>query len=158
MGSRPLVAGLVLFAGACIGDPSGPTARLRVERLVSATDTAIVGAPGRPLVAPLHFRVVDDRGYPVPGASVAWSVSPGSGQLESPDEITRATGDFQSGWILGTNAAQIQRVGIDVRTREGSGHLDIAAEAVMAIFQSRLSNQIEGAFSEITRRVSERSQ
>src|SRR5689334_21343153 len=34
----------------------------------------------------------------------------------------------------------------------------IAAEAVMAIFQSRLSNQIEGAFSEITRRVSERSQ
>ena len=34
----------------------------------------------------------------------------------------------------------------------------IAAEAVMAIFQSRLSNQIEGAFSEITRRLSERSQ
>jgi DNA-binding transcriptional MerR regulator len=34
----------------------------------------------------------------------------------------------------------------------------IAAEAVMAIFQSRLSSQIEGAFSEITRRLSERSQ
>jgi hypothetical protein len=34
----------------------------------------------------------------------------------------------------------------------------IAAEAVMEIFQSRLSNQIEGAFSEITRRLSERSQ
>jgi DNA-binding transcriptional MerR regulator len=34
----------------------------------------------------------------------------------------------------------------------------IAAEAVMAIFQSRLSNEIEGAFSEITRRLSERSQ
>ena len=30
----------------------------------------------------------------------------------------------------------------------------IAAEAVMAIFQSRLSSQIEGAFSEITRRLS----
>jgi DNA-binding transcriptional MerR regulator len=34
----------------------------------------------------------------------------------------------------------------------------IAAEAVMEIFQSRLSSQIEGAFSEITRRLSERSQ
>jgi DNA-binding transcriptional MerR regulator len=34
----------------------------------------------------------------------------------------------------------------------------IAAEAVMEIFQSRLSSQIEAAFSEITRRLSERSQ
>ena len=34
----------------------------------------------------------------------------------------------------------------------------LAAEAVMAIFQSRLSAQIEGAFGEITRRLSERSQ
>jgi DNA-binding transcriptional MerR regulator len=34
----------------------------------------------------------------------------------------------------------------------------IAAEAVVEIFQSRLSSQIEGAFSEITRRLSERSQ
>jgi DNA-binding transcriptional MerR regulator len=34
----------------------------------------------------------------------------------------------------------------------------IAAEAVMAIFQRQLSSQIEGAFSEITRRLSERSQ
>jgi DNA-binding transcriptional MerR regulator len=32
----------------------------------------------------------------------------------------------------------------------------IASEAVMAIFQQRLSTQVEGAFSEITRRLSER--
>jgi DNA-binding transcriptional MerR regulator len=33
----------------------------------------------------------------------------------------------------------------------------IASEALMAIFQRQLSNQIEGAFSEITRRLSERT-
>ena len=33
----------------------------------------------------------------------------------------------------------------------------IAAEALIAIFQQRLSTQIEGAFGEITRRLSERT-
>ena len=33
----------------------------------------------------------------------------------------------------------------------------VASEAVMAIFQRRLSEQIEGAFEEITRRLSERA-
>jgi hypothetical protein len=33
----------------------------------------------------------------------------------------------------------------------------IAAEALMAIFQQRLSTQIEDAFAEITRRLSERA-
>jgi hypothetical protein len=34
----------------------------------------------------------------------------------------------------------------------------IASEALMAIFQQRLSTEIEGAFREITRRLSEREQ
>ncbi len=103
-----LVATLVCLIG-CLGDPVGPGGTLVVRRL-SPLDSMLVGAPGRPLPAPITFQVVDGDGRPVPGAVLTWTVAGADGRVDHAPGATDSRGEASVLWQLGTKASEGQQL------------------------------------------------
>ncbi len=55
----------------------------------------------QPLASPVEVRVSAGDGGPVPGATVAWSVTSGSGSLSSMSTVTDDDGSASVSWTLG---------------------------------------------------------
>ena len=117
---------LILWLGACLGDPVGPLGLLTVQ--VVGLDS-LQGAPGRPLPQ-LAVRVVDGAGRSLAGASVAWSVVAGGGRVDSSGDVTDAAGVVRAQWVLGTKAGDPQRLQARVRV---AGHTGEAAFSAIAV-------------------------
>jgi hypothetical protein len=114
-----LVLGSVL---ACSDDPTGPSAQVLVQ-LQPAGDSVRLGAPGQALDRPVLFRALDPATRrPVAGATVVWTVT-GGGRLDSPSGVTDDDGYFDAVWVLGTRAADAQKLSAEVLQprRDGVG-------------------------------------
>jgi hypothetical protein len=110
------LGGLLILA-ACLGDPVGPDAPLRLV-LVEPFDTLFTGAPATALSGSIVLRVVDGKGAPVAGVRATWmSEGAHSSVAEATSEADRE-GLLRANWILGTNAAEVQRLRVWVHTQE----------------------------------------
>ncbi len=120
-----LVTTLLCLLG-CLGDPLGPGGTLIVRRL-SPSDSILVGAPGRPLPAPIVFQAVDGGGRPVPAATVVWTVVGTNGRVEQATGITDARGVVSAIWVLGTKAAETQGLSLDVAVGRHTAQISVRA-------------------------------
>jgi Big-like domain-containing protein len=78
--------------------------------------------PGRrrqPVATAPVVRVVDRFGNPVPGASVAWQVTAGQGEVDAANTTTDADGKATVGWTLGTRTI-VQKLTAAIGTIPGS--------------------------------------
>ena len=76
----------------------------------------------QPLASPVEVRVTAGDGSPVPGATVTWSVTSGSGSLSSMSTVTDDDGRTSVSWTLGPN------VGLNSITAAAGG-VDATANA-----------------------------
>src|SRR5436190_9229256 len=124
----PVLVGTLSCLIGCLGDPVGPGGVLVVRRL-SPVDSLVVGAPGRPLSAPVSFQVVDGDGRPVPGAVVRWTVTGTDARFEQASGATDANGQLGAVWVLGTRASDAQALSVRVETRKHAGAATLGAIA-----------------------------
>ena len=116
MSSRLLVAFGVLFVVVACGDgavdPQTDNPVPTVLRTISGDDQ--LQRPGSALAEPLVVVVQDQNGQAMAGATLAWSVSEGSGSLAA-SNTTDASGSATATWTLGTEEG-LQRVTVDAST------------------------------------------
>ena len=74
--------------------------------ITQVSPTELKGAAGTALASPLVVRVTDDRGDPVNGAAVTFSVRSGQGQISPGEALTGRDGTVRVEWVLGQGAAQ----------------------------------------------------
>jgi uncharacterized protein YjdB len=79
-------------------------------QLVSGDDQR--GTVGQPLPEPLHVRVVDAAGNPVPGVTVSWRVDSGDGSIDSHSGATNAAGEATAVWRLGIRPGRQNAAGV----------------------------------------------
>jgi serine/threonine protein kinase/alpha-tubulin suppressor-like RCC1 family protein len=75
-------------------------------RISAAADAERRGAAGEQVQPPLQVRVADERGEPVAGVPVRFSVVRGDGRVTPDVEVTGADGIARAAWVLGSAAAQ----------------------------------------------------
>ena len=121
---------LCLSLAACVGDPTGPRGAPAVERVGGASDTLLIGAPGRALAEPVAFRVRDGEGRPVPGARVRWAILAGNGRLEQVAEGTGSDGIVRAVWVLGTRAGVGQQLQVDAYLGSHAASAEVEAVAI----------------------------
>ncbi|HWK88496.1 MAG TPA: Ig-like domain-containing protein, partial [Longimicrobium sp.] len=99
---------LALLAGTACEDPVGkekPGPPAGVEVVSGNGQTA---AAGQAAADSLAVRVTDERGNPVPGAAVVWSVRSGGGSIAPLTTTTGADGVARAAWTLGTRVDSVQ--------------------------------------------------
>ena len=97
-------------------DSTSQIAEFRAVAKAGAPDTlsaaSVLAQPGRrrqPVGTAPVVLVVDRYGNPVPGASVAWQVTSGQGQVDAPSTVTDTKGKATVGWTLGS-ASIVQKL------------------------------------------------
>jgi hypothetical protein len=129
---RKALLGLVTLAivsSGCLGEPVGPNGQIVVEVLGAPADSALIGAPGRPLSQPVCVRVTDGEGHPLGGLEMIWNVSGVNARLDERDLTTGPDGSARATWILGTRAGEIQRLQVEARTSRHRGSVGLVAVA-----------------------------
>jgi hypothetical protein len=120
---------LVLALSACLGDPVGPGA-LEVTVEGAGVDTEWVGAPGEAIPGGVRLRITDYAGRPLPAASLVWEVVGRNAQVLAPASQSNSEGVATAGWLLGTDAAEEQRLQVTVRTSGHQRQIVLQARAV----------------------------
>jgi len=105
----------------------GPGGTLVLHRL-SPLDSVLVGAPGRPIPTAITFQAADEDGRPVAGAVIIWTVAGTNGRVDQAPAATDSRGQLSALWVLGSRAAEEQRLTAQVTV--GKYH---AAATVTAI-------------------------
>ena len=106
---RSSIALVALTLAGCAAETSSPAVADHFE-VVQAPAT---GIPGRPLDSLLIVRLVDERGAPLAGVEVRWSVDPGSGTIAPTSSTTQHDGTASAVWTLGLGGDdQSVRVGL----------------------------------------------
>lgn len=114
-----LLAFLLLgIVSACGDDPGGPPTPAAVEPLTSSPISATAGAS-----VSLAVRVVDNRGNPVPGVAVSWTVLSGGGTISG--GASGQDGRAEAVWVLGVQPGE-QRAQATV---DGAGSALFTADA-----------------------------
>ena len=101
--ARVVVAGLPAVGFTATATTQGVP--LQLARIAGNGQSAEVGTG---LADSLEVQLRTPAGAPVRGATVRWSVSPGSGTLSSSPDITDAQGRSRAAWTLGTVAGALQ--------------------------------------------------
>ena len=105
------------------GGPTGPGSQPASMEVVSGLGQRAL--PGRSLAAAVVVQVVDARGRPVPGATVAFAPAAGHGEADPASAATGADGRAASTWTLGAG------VGVQsLRVSAADTVVSVAAEAV----------------------------
>jgi len=130
---RSLVALSALALAACAAETSSPAVPGRLE-VVMGGDQA--GIPARSLDTLVVVRLVDDRGDPISGAAVSWTVTGGGGRLEAPGATTGTDGLAAARWIMGATP--------------GPQQLHISASGVDAIEVSAEARGLQGLAVAVT--------
>jgi hypothetical protein len=92
----------------------------------------MLGAPGEAM-PDLTIRVTDVGGVPIAGAMVDWTVEGQGARVVASQVETDAAGAAQTGWVLGTNAAEVQQLHVSVRMPGNETQLVVQAQAVAHI-------------------------
>jgi hypothetical protein len=95
------------------------------SRLAIVRGSGQRGTVGERLDQTLVTRVVDPLGRPVAGVAVRFEVAAGGGTVVPLRDVSAADGTVQADWILGTSAADAQRIEV---------HLDAVEPPYTAIF------------------------
>jgi len=127
--TRAVFAAL-LAAGACVDDPTGAGGAVFLRRASGPEDSVLAGAPGQPLPAPVALRVLDGNGNPVARAIVHWSVVGGNGRVENVSGLSDEQGRVEAVWVLGTVAADSQRLAVEVQAGGRTAAATITAVAI----------------------------
>ncbi|MGH7537097.1 MAG: hypothetical protein ACREMF_00560 [Gemmatimonadales bacterium] len=122
------VGPLLLLAG-CLSDPLGPKALL-IETPTIPPGLVLTGAPGQLLNEQVRVRTVNEDGRPVAGAAVRWVVVGTNARVESAATFTGRDGSADAAWVLGTVAAEAQRLAVEVRTTGHAAATEFSAVAV----------------------------
>lgn len=94
------------FAAAC-NDSTGPKGP-RAQVVTAFSGNGQSGTVGAALALPLVARVTDSTGKPVPGATVTFAVTSGSGTVSPPSAQTDTGGRAQTALTLGQSAGQVE--------------------------------------------------
>lgn len=110
-------------SGRVLAGTTPGTARIEAALLTGQTDTALLtvrapasqlavvsgngqtGTVAAPLAQPAVVVALDAAQTPVPGATVIWSVTGGTGTVAPETTITDTAGRAQAGWTLGTSTS-----------------------------------------------------
>jgi hypothetical protein len=92
-----------VLAGGCGDDPTPPETRVAGQLGVFSGD-AQTATVGQRLAQPLTVQVLDDRGAPMPGQTIAFIVTMGGGSLDATSGVTDAEGKTATRWTLGMTA------------------------------------------------------
>jgi hypothetical protein len=107
-------AALVFFTG-CLSVGEGPDG-IAVLVIISGNTQTL--APGSTNAAPLVVRALDASAAPLPGATVTWTVSQGSGTVSAATTITDDSGEasvnFTPGNATGANQIKASSSGLTV--------------------------------------------
>jgi hypothetical protein len=115
---------------ACEENPAGAGGVVLLRRLGGAQDSVLVGAPGRPLAQPVAFQVLDGNGAPIARAAARWTVLAGDGSVEGGMGVSDPQGRIEAGWVLGTVAADTQRLVVEVQGGAHTAAVTVTAVAV----------------------------
>jgi adhesin/invasin len=119
---------LAILAG-CGGDSAGLHSPVAAALRVAGGDKQ-TGAAGSPLAQPIVVEVVDAGGSPVPGTSVTFTVTAGSGTVSASSASSDASGRATTQWTLGTKAGDAQQLAVSVASSASVPSLAITAAAV----------------------------
>jgi hypothetical protein len=98
-----LVLGLIVAGLGCGGDSaSGPSTPSSPASLVAVSPQSQTGTAGAPVAAPIVVRVLDSKGAPLSGVTVAFAVTGGGGSVSPLTAITASDGQASAAWTLGT--------------------------------------------------------
>lgn len=103
---------LAILAG-CAADTASPPVADHFELVQGG---AQAGIAGRALDSLVVVRLLDDRGAPIPGVAVSWSVDPGAGSVAPATAETGPDGTVAAAWTLGlaTDTPALTVSGADV--------------------------------------------
>jgi len=112
---RSLAAAALLFLGGCLSIDQAPSG-IAVLLIVSGNNQTI--APGSTNASPLVVRALDAGAAPLPGSTVTWSVSQGSGSVSAATTLTddagQASVNFTPGSATGTSQVKATSEGLTV--------------------------------------------
>jgi adhesin/invasin len=113
---------LIVSLAACADSGARPARRSPSElHMASGNDQA--GVVGAPLPQPIVVKLIDDRGKPVVGHSIAFEVV-GGGGIPTADTATTDTGGVaQVHWILGDSVSDYQRMNVHAVDRASGKRL-----------------------------------
>lgn len=120
-----LTAALALVAcrGSTGTEPPGPPAGLAVVSTVPAAAPA-----GAPLPDSVAVKVTDAEGRGVPGVTVRWTVTAGSGSVRPVETPTGPEGVARTAWTMGLHAGE-QRLTASIATATGAAAQTVATVA-----------------------------
>jgi hypothetical protein len=119
---RSFIALSALALAACTAETSSPAIPGRLEVVMGG---AQVGVPARSLDTLVGIRLVDDRGDPIPGATIHWEVTGGGGRLDEAGATTGTDGVATARWIVGATPGP-QRLHVSA---SGVDAIEVGAEA-----------------------------
>ncbi len=90
----------------------------------------LVGAPGQPLSTPVTVEATEGDGTPVAWAQITWTVTGKNARVEQASGLTDNSGRATAVWVLGTVAADSQRLsaGVVLGNEEGVGTVKAVAQ------------------------------
>lgn len=112
---RSLAAAALISFGGCLSIDAAPEG-IGVLIIVSGNNQTL--APGSTNAAPLVVRALDQNGAPLPGETVTWGISQGSGAVSASTTITdnegNASVNFTAPTATGTNSIRASAEGLTV--------------------------------------------
>jgi hypothetical protein len=89
--------------GACSNDSTSPTGAITSASVIVVTGGLAQTAPaGTTLATPIMIQVRDASGIPVPGVTVTFAPTTGSGSVTIATAVSDSTGSAKVTWTLGT--------------------------------------------------------
>lgn len=126
---RPALLILTGLAAACLADPVGP-GELQIAIQGGSTDTVWAGAPGERMSGDIRLLITGGAGGPLPGALLTWTASGTNARTLTPASQSDASGGATTGWLLGTDASEEQRLEVTVRAIGRERQVTIRARAI----------------------------
>src|SRR5437899_7344797 len=119
---------LVVTVAACFDDPLGP-GMMTVSLAGGNPDSVWTGAPAD-AVPPIRIKIKDAEGHAVRGATILWDTFGKQSRLANASAQSNSAGEASAVWLLGTDAAEEQRLQVTVHAARQEAQLVLRARAV----------------------------
>jgi hypothetical protein len=127
--TRFLVGVLAVVVVACLDNSLGPST-LTVTLAAGSADTVWSGTPGEAIPGGVRVRIVGEGGRPISGASLAWEAVGRGSRLANAAVQSNSAGEGTAVWLLGTDAAEEQRLHVIVRAAHQEADVVVRARVV----------------------------
>src|SRR5262245_15773197 len=85
---------------------------------------------------PIRVRIRDGQGHAIPAARIVWEAAGKMSRLESLTTQSNSAGEATAVWVLGTDAAEEQRLRVLVQTPHHDAQIVLRARAVPNVVSS----------------------